>query len=262
MMDDKFFDVNIVVGKRAVCYPGSYYDRETIEKKMAQYGIARALVYHDAAREDDPGKGNRLTLEFTNQSDKFYPVFVTIPHHTRPEFAPCKFLEELRAHKVRAVKIFPGADAHNFMLHKVVSGELFEMLEANRIPLLIGHNQAGLNDIYGIAQEFQDLRMIVTDFTYRQDRNLYALMDKMENVYIETIGYKTFGGIEEFCRHFGAHRLLYGSGMPLYSGASAVSMIRYAEISEEEKEKIAYKNLDRLLSEVSYLQGGTGCRPY
>lgn len=256
MICHKLFDVNMVVGKRAVCYPGSYYDQETIVKKMKQYGIQRALVYHDAAKEDDPARGNRLVLDITRDSDMFYPVFVALPHHTRPEFKPFVFLESLKEHQVRAVKIFPGADFHNFFLIPPVCGELFEMLEANRIPLLLGHNQAGLDTIYGLTREFRELRIIVTDFTYRQDRNMYALLDKMEHVYIETIGYKTFGGIEEFCRNFGSERLIFGSGMPFYSGASAAAMLYYAELSEQDKENIAFRNLDRLLSEVSYLKGG------
>lgn len=252
----KFFDVNMVVGKRAVCYPGSYCDLETIEKRMEQYGIDKALVYHDAAKEDDPAKGNRLVLNITKNSDKFYPVFVAIPHHTRPEFAPDAFLETLKENQVRAVKIFPGVDFHNFMLHRLVTGELFEMLAANKIPLLLGFNQVGMEGIFNLAQEHKELRIIVTDFTYRQDRHLYALMDAMPNVYIETIGYKTFTGIEAFCQRFGSERLIYGSGMPFYSGASAVSMIRYAQLSDAEKENIAHGNLERLLSEVSYLKGG------
>lgn len=253
MTDKKFFDVNMIVGKRAVRYPGSYCDTETILKKMDQYGIERALVYHASAKEDDPGIGNEKLLKITEDSDRLFPVFVAIPHHTRPEFAPEPFLETLRANKVRAVKIFPGVEAHNFLLTREVSGDLFEMLAANRIPLLIGHNQAGLDVIYRLSREYSELRMIVTDFTYRQDRNLYALIEKMPHVYIETIGYKTFTGIEEFCKHFGSERLVFGSGMPFYSGASAVSMINYLQLSEEEKENIAYRNLDRILSEVSYL---------
>lgn len=256
MINNKFFDVNMVIGKRAVCYPGSYYKLDMIEKKMEQYGIQRALVYHDAAKEDDPAKGNRLVLEMTKNSDKFYPVFVALPHHTRPDFKPSVFLESLRENRVRAVKIFPGVDSHNFLLIKPVCGELFEMLEENNIPLLVGHDQVGLEGIYQLTQNFKNLRIILTDYTYRQDRNMYALLDKMPNVYIETIGYKTFTGIEAFCKRFGSERLIFGSGMPFYSGASAVSMIHYADLTEEEKENIAFRNLDRLLSEVSYLKGG------
>ena len=57
-------------------------------------------------------------------------------------------------------------------------------------------------------------------------------------------------GIEDVCAKFGAERILFGSSLPYGAGSAAVSMITYANISEEEKELIASGNLERLLGGV------------
>jgi len=87
---------------------------------------------------------------------------------------------------------------------------------------------------------------------YRVDRSLFALVKKFDNLYVETFGYKQHHGIEEFCKRFGAHRMVFGSGMPAYSGGAAVAMINYARISDEEKRMIAYENLEKILGGVRY----------
>lgn len=251
-----FFDLNIVLGKRAVCYPGSYFETEKILQKMDQYGIGRALVYHSMARLSDPAEGNRVLMDCIAGQERLFPVFVGLPHHTCPAFAPKVFFETLKENRVCGVKLFPSVEEHNFMLNRLVSGELLDLLAQNNIPLLVGHNQFSncpLEELAALMREFPRLRVILTDFTYRQDRNLYALMEQHPSLYIETIGYKTFGGIEAFCSRFGADRLLFGSGMPFYSGASGVAMISYADIPRPQQEAIAYRNLEGLLAEVSYL---------
>ena len=82
------------------------------------------------------------------------------------------------------------------------------------------------------------LRLVLTNVTFRIDRNLYPLLSRCENLWVETSGYKPFCGLTEICRDFGAHRLLFGSGMPVSSCASAVALLAYAELEEDENRKL------------------------
>jgi hypothetical protein len=52
------------------------------------------------------------------------------------------------------------------------------------------------------------------------------------------------------CEYFGAERMIFDTGLPTGSATAAVSLICYAEISEEEKALIASGNLERMLGEV------------
>ena len=82
--------------------------------------------------------------------------------------------------------------------------------------------------------------------------NQKLILKKHKNLYLETFGFKAQDGIEEVCKVFGAERLIFGSGMPESSGAAAVTMITYANISFEEKQMIASENLEKLLGGVKF----------
>ena len=79
---------------------------------------------------------------------------------------------------------------------------------------------------------------------------MYAILKKFDNLFIEIFGYKVHQGLEEVCKEFGAHRLIYGSGMPVFSGSAAVNVINYARIGDQEKRMIAFENLEALLGGV------------
>lgn len=249
----EFFDCDCSFGKRSVINHGSFYKLEELLERMKLYGIGKALVYHSMAREYDPMVGNGILLQELGEGLPLYPVWVVMHHHTEEFPKPDELILQMKKYNIRAVRMFPGNSDHVYSIAGWNCGELFSMLEANRIPLLIGMDQLTWNDLHTLCSEFPRLVVILSGVGYGSDRNLYALLKKFENLHIETIGYKTHNGIEEICRVFGAHRLIFGSGMPLFSGGSAVSMINYARISEAEKRMIAAENLERLL-QYPYMQ--------
>jgi len=243
----EFFDCDCSFGKRSIVNPGSFYKLEDLLERMKLYGIGKALVYHSMAREYDPVVGNGMLSEEIGKDIPLYPVWVVMHHHTEEFPKPDELLLQMRRNNIRAVRMFPGNSDHAYSIAKWNCGELLSMLETNKIPLLIGMDQLNWNEVYTLCSDFPNLPVILSGVGYGSNRNLYSLLKQFQNLYLETIGYKTHNGIEEICRVFGAHRLIFGSGMPLFSGASAVSMVNYARISEAEKRMIAVENLDRLL---------------
>lgn len=246
-----YFDCNCSFGMRGIVYPGSFYKLEDLLKNMENYGIKRALVYHSMAREYNPVVGNGMLMEEIKQYPSLYPVWAVMHHHTGEFPEPGELRKQLKANNIRAVRVFSAMADQGFGLSEWNCGELFSMLEECKVPLLLGFEQmAGWNELHEICSNHPGLKIIFTGVNYRIDRNAYALLEKFENLYVETSGYKGFEGIPEICRKFGAHRLVFGSAMPVLSGAAAVSMVNYADISEKEKRMIAYENLDNLLGGV------------
>lgn len=242
-----FFDCDCFFGRRSVVNPGSFYRLEDLLEKMSFYSIGRALVYHSMACEYNPAVGNEMLLKEIEGNKSLYPVWVVMPHHTGEFPEPDELLTQLKEFNIRAVRVFPGNNDHAYSIAGWNCGELFDMLEENRIPLMLGKEQISWDDLYSLCSNHNKMPVILSGVGYGSDRNLYGLLKKCNNLYIETIGYKPHNGIEEICRVFGANRLIFGSGMPLYSGASAVAMINYARISEEEKRMISSGNLEKLL---------------
>jgi predicted TIM-barrel fold metal-dependent hydrolase len=81
-------------------------------------------------------------------------------------------------------------------------------------------------------------------------RNLYPLLERHSNLYLETSTYMVHRGIEEFVRLFGAERLLFGSRYAAYAPGAAVAGLMYAEISDRNRRLIAGDNARRLLRGV------------
>ena len=243
----EFFDCDCFFGKRSVVNPGSFYKLEDLTERMKFHGICKALVYHSMAREYNPVVGNDMLLKEIGGNLELYPVWVIMHHHTGEFPKPDTLLFKMKENNIRAVRMFPGNSDHAYSIAGWNCGELFSMLEAKGIPLLIGMDQLTWDDLHTLCSDFPALPVILSGAGYGSDRNLYALLEKCVNLYIETIGYKPHNGIEEICRVFGANRLIFGSGMPLFSAGSAVSMVNYARISEAEKRMIAAENLEKLL---------------
>lgn len=246
-----FFDCSCRVGMRSVMHPGSFYKTQDLIDKMEHYGIAKALVYHSMAREYNPSAGNEILTSELTGCKSLLPVWVVMHHHTEEFPAPDLLMEQMKKNDIRAVRMFPSSSDQNYCIASWNCGELFKALETHHIPLLIGLDQLSWNDLHELASNFQTLKIILTDLNYRIDRNLYALLKRFPGIRLETSGYKVNNGIEEICRIFGAERLIFGSGMPVYTGA-AVSAVLYARISDREKSLIAGENLEKILREVEF----------
>ena len=83
------------------------------------------------------------------------------------------------------------------------------------------------------------------------DRYAWPLVEKFPNLIFETSGYLVDDGIEEFCKRYSAARLIFGSGYPDNSSGAAMLALAHAEISEVERQAIAWDNLCRMLEEAS-----------
>jgi Predicted metal-dependent hydrolase of the TIM-barrel fold len=248
-----FFDCNASFGMRSVRLPGSFYKKEELLAQMDAYSIERALVYHAMAREYDPQTGNEILMDSIKGEKRLVPVWTVLPHYTGEFDPPQTLIRRMRGQNVRAVTMFPSPSCQNYGLSEYSCGALFSALAEHRIPLLIGLDQLGSMQALGdLCRAYPGLPIVVTNVTYRIDRDLYPLLERFDNFSVETSGYKVMDGIAQICARFGAKRLIFGTGMPVTSGSASVGLLSYADISQEDKQKIASDNLMELLGGVRY----------
>ena len=255
LMDEiEFFDCNAFFGMQKMIYPGSFYKKEDLIEKMAYYGIQKALVHHSMAREYDAEVGDDILIKELKDDTKLLPAWVVLPHHTGEFPSPDVLIERMKKSNVRAAILMPADySSYGHSTEEWSCGELYQMLEDHKVPLFIAEDQLlSMNNLYKICSAHPKLNVILTNATYRSSRDLFPLMKLFDHLFLETSGYKPQDGIKEVCKKFGADRLIFGSNMPLTSGASAVGMITYADISREEKQMIASKNLEKLLGGVQF----------
>ena len=96
-----------------------------------------------------------------------------------------------------------------------------------------------------------NLRLILVDLNYRNSSYIFPLLKRYKNVYIELSGYITYLGIEGIYKRFGGEHMLFGSDLPYKSPGTTIFYVENAEVPEEVKDLIAYKNGEKLIEEVT-----------
>lgn len=247
-----FFDCRASYGMRCYRAPGSFYRKEDLLRKMSDYSIDCALVYHSLSKEYDPMVGNHVLCREIKDDKNLFPVWAVQPHYTGEFDTPSKLLEDMRANGVKALTMFPAPSSQNFSFAEFTCGEIFHMCEEHQIPFFVDMDQmGGIAAVDWLCAAHPKLPLVVTKVNYRIDRDLYPLLDKYRNFYIEISGYKPFEGIKSICERFGAGRLIFGTGMPESAGGAAVGLVTYADITDSEKNMIASGNLKKLLGGVA-----------
>lgn len=247
-----FFDCNCRIGRSGAPVEGGPVTASEIVDRLRPMGIRRALVYPAVSVELHPAEGNPAVVEDV-KGYPLVPCWIGLPSSTRELGAPEEFVAAMRANGVGAVRLYPAL--HSYSLAEWCMGPMFEVLEANRVPVLVELQQTSVEHIASALHSFPKLRLILVRPSYRSDRMLYALMERYEHLCIETSNYAGSGAIEDVCRRFGSSRLIFGTGLPLFEPGAAVSPITYAEIDHADKQAIAGGNLDKLLAWASEASG-------
>jgi predicted TIM-barrel fold metal-dependent hydrolase len=149
-------------------------------------------------------------------------------------------------HRVRAFWLFP--DEHRYSLDDLTWVDQMSAFMELKVPLFV---RASLDRIAGLLRSFPRLVVITgSQGSNPLDRYAWPLIERFPNLVFETSSYLVDGGIEEFCRRYGASRLIFGSGFPDNASGAAMLTLARAEISEPERRAIAWDNLTRILAEA------------
>ncbi|MEM2936225.1 MAG: amidohydrolase family protein [Candidatus Bathyarchaeia archaeon] len=255
MEDLAFFDCNCMVGRWSTLQPGSFYSVEGLLEEMSYCGIGEALVFHSLARSYSPAFGNERLLEEIRGKNQLHGCWVLLPHHTGEVPEPETMVESMLSKGVKAARLFPKE--HRYSLSEWVLGGLLPVLEEHRIPLLLDFGNVHWSDSFTdwnavaeLCSKHPKLPVILMREGLAASRNLYPLLERFENLHLDTSYYFVHRGVEEICEKFGAKHLVFGSGMPTYSAGPPMMVITYSSISQREKGLIAGENLRRLLGGV------------
>jgi predicted TIM-barrel fold metal-dependent hydrolase len=254
-----YFDCDTFIGRDYGNRNLGGYDLspEDLVDEMDRVGIAKAAVYHVLAKEYHPSVGNpRLSSALSGHS-RLVPIWVVMPHHTDEVPGPDELVRQMRAGGVRMARMFPGwsPQAHRYSLAEWCVGELLGALEGFRIPVqldftLFRRDEPPWRDIYEVCNNHPRLPLILVDIQGRNNRTLYALLERFDNIYIHTAGLNVHQGLEDICRRFGPERLVFGSGYPVKYLGGAYLQVERSGLSHGEKQLVASGNLERLLASV------------
>jgi predicted TIM-barrel fold metal-dependent hydrolase len=111
--------------------------------------------------------------------------------------------------------------------------------------IVMGHDQASVADILEFTEAFPDISLILTNVMWSPCVIVFDLLRRRKNILIDISWVHTFQSIELLVKHFGAGRLVFGTGLKSHNGA-AIGALARANITEAQRKQIAHGSLDRL----------------
>lgn len=245
-------DINCMIG----CWPesGRYFTGlDTLFTEMDKYRLTECVAFHSMSLWS-PRRGNSLMKQISESSSgRVKPCYVLEPNlgsSEMPEAAELK--RQLIEEKPSAVRLYPSSK--KFYIDEFYCGELLEVLSELGIPIILEADQIpSFNYLPALAKAYPKINFIILRHGINESRFIIPLIKKLDNVFFDTSIMVDTGIIEEIVNKYGSEKLLFGSGLPRYVPTGVLSLIIYARINEEDKEKILSKNWLRI-------QGGIQCK--
>lgn len=245
----KFIDARCQLGRRCVVRENEPVTKEEIVELLDRCHIEKAVAYHAIAKEGDVKGGNMELLKETESDDRFLRQWVAMPSAFGEFMSVDELLDGMKKNNVSSIRMFPKT--HGYSIRPYALGKFMNAMAEHKIPVFMMYSELASEDaLYAMLTDYPEVNFIISDISYREERKLFPIFEQCKNFHIGTGNYVVHGGVKTMCEYFGAERMIFDTGLPTGSATAAVSLICYAEISEEEKALIASGNLERMLGEV------------
>lgn len=124
-------------------------------------------------------------------------------------------------------------------------------LEDRGTPLALDASECGLSDVHALATAVPGLRILLLAPGYRELRRLAELAERAPKIHFETGTIVGAGAIEWLARTIGAHRLVFGTGAPLWDDAGPRFQLEHLDLPAHDVELIAYGSWARMIGVAS-----------
>ena len=250
----KFFDLKAGIG--VFSQPPEYTEPDQLLEIMDSLSIEKALVYQSLSREISPVKGNSLLLQKIKEFPRLVPSWAILPPESGdiPDFEEYIYrgLEE----GVRVFWVFPSI--YRVPLSEFVRSGTFALAEKCKVPVVIEPTariwEADSGDwpsLRLLCEKHPELPIIFSEFRTRYHiRMVLQFLTEFPNFYFDVGCCWNYMVIEKLVEKTEGERLVLGTNMPLLDPTQSMGMILLSKISKEEKEKISFGNLSKLIEEV------------
>ena len=217
---------------------------EEVKSVSKENGIVCAAWYNGERAGKSVKDMNKETLE---KCEKYggVPVLRLLPPTFKKESYSLEELEEL-ANKGAAFRIHPQKDASP--IEDWLYGDMIKVLEKTKAPLLVSvWEYEDLTLLANFKKNHPELVLILTNTNQWLNRQYIAMVKNFPNIYIDTTNLIEYYGFESIANEIGADKILFATGMPDKEPYDRIYQILYCELPQEDIEKIAYKNFERIM---------------
>jgi hypothetical protein len=254
----RLFDANVYVGRPATPFFGSWMEVPDLIREMDEFAIERALIYHIYSREVSSLVGNSAATDaaMSVADGRLVAVWALQTQAEDGGRTPRDQIDDALSHGVGSVRLDPwpaaglrnrGVTVRESTLDLTEVADVCTTLESVGIPLTLDIDQATWSEVFELCRAFPKMPIILLNVSYKHQRSLFAGLARFKNLYFEISSYHAHHGIEDLHEAFGPAQILFGTRLPDFTPASAISMLVYAEIPKAAKQAIAAENLNALL---------------
>ena len=246
----RIIDAHCGIGPWATRDRISPYKPADILAIMDSCGIDSALVFSNMVNFSGwPPDINQMAAEAAAACDRFIPAFVLAPRPYNESVQAADFAAHMKKARAKVAWLWPGPQQHGVSTWLI--GDLLSMCVQKKVPLFLPADNVNPDQIHDICRNFPRLRLVLANLGYRADGWLYPLM-KMHRELRVCLGatYIPPLGPDQFARHFGPERMIFGSGLPLYAPGGLIAHVMYSRLNDADKQKILAGNIEALMGEV------------
>lgn len=248
----RIIDINAAVG--ASHTKDRFEDAEGLLRHLDTYRIDKALVYHRESYRV-PEKGNAAIVELARQHPDRIGACLWLEPALETLGLPGEgsVADRLRALKPAILRVKQGDERH-FLMDRFYARDMLDLLAPLHVPLIVeaGYTRIFFHALPEMAMAYPSLSFILLQHGFNESRMVNPLLKHTTNVYFDISIMLDCGQLEEITERFGSQRLLIGSGLPTSVPTGGLGLLHYAQISQEDKENIAFRNAERLIGGIQY----------
>ncbi|HLJ56165.1 MAG TPA: amidohydrolase family protein [Chthonomonadaceae bacterium] len=234
-------DVNVELEGCGI--PGVNQNAGQIGQLMRARGIERAVLMSGRAAQADPLSGNRILKAMLDQEPGLYGCLVA---HLNRVDASLQAIRDLMSSR-RFVAVALISTNRNEPLHPLVADEVLNACRRYQKPVFLHTPNAACVEVgLHLAQTYNMHKFVFLGMGGADWRTGIAAAHQSVNIHLEMSGAMDRAKLPAAIEAIGAHRILFGSGMPRLDPVAALGLIEDSALSSTDQRRILRDNAGRM----------------
>ena len=254
MKDLMFFDAGCRIGNQ-VSGPGC--SAAQLLELMDQAGIDKALVAHNGLVFTPQTTNKLICNEINTCPERLKGVWCMLPQQCDEFPSVDTLFDEMRANGICALTLEPFE--HRYVPCRLTLGKVMDAAAERKVPILLENFSVHWEDphtrwteLYHFLAEFPKNTYIFRAIygKWGIDRQIRPLLENYPGFHFALSGYWVPEGIRDLAEIYGAERLLFATGYPVFNHGNQMLQLKYSGLPAEDVAKIAGQNMERILKEA------------
>ena len=254
MKDLMFFDAGCRIGNK-INGPGC--TAAELLELMDQAGIDKALVEHNVLTFAPQTSNSLICEELKTDTERLKGVWCMLPQQCTEFPSVDTLFDEMRANGIVALTLEPFE--HRYVPCRLTLGKVMDAAAERKVPILLENfsvhwenPNTRWDELYRFLAEFPRNTYIFRALygKWGIDRQIRPLLENYAGFHFALSGYWVPEGIRDLAEIYGAERLLFASGYPVFNLGNQMLQLKHSGLSADVVAKIAGQNLERILKEA------------